>query len=656
MVARWNRTVQKNSLSDVDVASAMKAVRSIPKDSKGKKKLGTARQIASTRSVSSRTTKTNLSTSKSIKSVRSTPKDSKGKTKLGTARQISSTRSVSSRKIKTKPPTPRSIKSTAGTPKSGKAKKKLEIAHQLAMGKMTDPQEWDPTMPPPTPRQLDRQPSGIAFVKPDIEIITSYADTTEAEKPVNPSSPTSVPPVPAKTPSSMMTDVEVFEESSQPHPASTTLGVLEPTPNGRLGSFADSESEGANFSEYTFFTEDGTEYKIDEVTFDMFLGDVKGYVVDKSGKMIPTGPELVEFLRKTKEKAKDAASAAHDIVPESVKNNIKNNINHTARVLDPRDISGGELLASAKEIGTVTKDVVVVPLVEETVGCAAWSFGEILASLKNFSEKEHVKAEADELVVDPVAVEGLFPADEQMLAGKGLPTVTEEPEKVSMVTGEPVSNPSGKDPIHHAGFSANYNTSNEEDILEHVSIEASIKERKKSFDDQNLGYLASPSKAMSTMTDEATVDMKEHLRQIKDLNAQVEILLSRGDPADVDLAVVLKHRSKVLCKNMAVASSRAANKTGKAITRAADLTSKAAVRTSKAVGQTSSSVAKSSKKGLGSALLSTSKAMGSLGEKLAKSTDDDATSTTGDTSPLSGRSRSRSSQMGTSENVVYVSL
>ena len=84
-----------------------------------------------------------------------------------------------------------------------------------------------------------------------------------------------------------MYDVEVLEEAPQPHPASTTLGVLEPTPKGRIGSFADSESDGADFSEYTFITEDGTEYKIDEVTFDMFLGDVKGYVVDKSGKMIP---------------------------------------------------------------------------------------------------------------------------------------------------------------------------------------------------------------------------------------------------------------------------------------------------------------------------------------------------------------------------------
>ena len=531
------------------------------------------------------------------------------------------------------------------------------------MGKMTDPKEWDPTMRPPTPRQLDSQPSGITFVKPDIRISISYDDMTEAEKPVNLSSPTSVPPVPAKTPSPTMYDVEVLEEAPQPHPASTTLGVLEPTPKGRIGSFADSESEGADFSEYTFITEDGTAYQIDEVTFDMFLGDVKGYVVDKSGKMIPTGPEMAEFLRttgpemaeflrKTKEKAQDAAAAAHDIVPESVKNNI----NHTARVLDPRDISGGELLASAKEIGTVTKDVVVVPLVEETVGCAAWSFAEILASLKNFTEKEHVKTEADDLVVDPVAVEGLFPADEQMLAGKALPTVTEEPEKVSIVTGGPISNPSGSGPIRHAGLTANYNTSNGEDILEHVSIEASIKQRKNSCDDQNLGYLASPSKGMSTMTDEANVGMKEHLRQIEKLNAEVEILLSRGDPADVDLAKVLKHRSKLLCKNMAVASSRAANKTSKAITRAADRTSKAAVRTSKVVGQTSSSVAKSSKKGLGSALLSTSKAMGSLGEKLAKSTHDDATNTTGDISPLSSRSRSRSSQMGRSENVVYVSL
>jgi len=130
---------------------------------------------------------------------------------------------------------------------------------------------------------------------------------------------------------------------------------------------------------------------------------------------------------------------------------------------------------------------------------------------------------------------------------------------------------------------------------------------------------------MSTMsiTEKSNADMKEHLRQIKDVNAEMERILERGDPADVDLAKVLKHRSKLLCKT--------------------------AVRTSKVIG-------KSSKKGLGSALISTSKAMGSLGEKLAKSTHDDATHTTGDTSPLSSRSRSRSSQMGRSENVVYVSL
>jgi len=91
----------------------------------------------------------------------------------------------------------------------------------------------------------------------------------------------------------------------------------------------------------------------------------------------------------------------------------------------------------------------------------------------------------------------------------------------------------------------------------------------------------------------------------------------RSDLADVDLAKVLKHRSKVLCKNMA----RRANKTSKAITRAADRTSKAAVRTSKVVGQTSSSVAKSSKKRLGltrsSIAKSSKKGIGSVSSRLA---------------------------------------
>ena len=131
------------------------------------------------------------------------------------------------------------------------------------------------------------------------------------------------------------------------------------------------------------------------------------------------------------------------------------------------------------------------------------------------------------------------------------------------------------------------------------------------------------------MADEGNADMKDCLRQIKELNTEVEILLARGDPADVDLAEVLKHRSKVLCKNMAAASSRAARKTG--LTRAA-------IITSNVVGQASSSVTKSSKKGLGTALLSTSKAMGSLGEKLAKSKQDDVTHTTGENSILSSRS------------------
>ena len=95
----------------------------------------------------------------------------------------------------------------------------------------------------------------------------------------------------------------------------------------------------------------------------------------------------------------------------------------------------------------------------------------------------------------------------------------------------------------------------------------------------------------------------------------------RSDLADVDLAKVLKHRSKVLCKNMAVASSRAASKTSKVTSRAAIATSKAAVHTSKVVGQTSSSVAKSSKKRLGltrsSIAKSSKKGIGSVSSRLA---------------------------------------
>lgn len=95
----------------------------------------------------------------------------------------------------------------------------------------------------------------------------------------------------------------------------------------------------------------------------------------------------------------------------------------------------------------------------------------------------------------------------------------------------------------------------------------------------------------------------------------------RSDPADVDLAKVLKHRSKVLCKNIAVVSSRAASKTSKVTSRAAIATSKAAVHTSKVVGQTSSSVAKSSRKRLGltrsSIAKSSKKGIGSVSSRLA---------------------------------------
>ena len=108
------------------------------------------------------------------------------------------------------------------------------------------------------------------------------------------------------------------------------------------------------------------------------------------------------------------------------------------------------------------------------------------------------------------------------------------------------------------------------------------------------------------------VDMDEYLREIKKLNAEMERLLKRGDPADVDLAKVLKHRSKVLCKNMAAASSRAASKTGK-------VTSRAAVRTSKVVGKTSSSFAKSSKKRTSKAAVRTSKFFGQTSSSIAKS-------------------------------------
>ena len=285
------------------------------------------------------------------------------------------------------------------------------------------------------------------------------------------------------------------------------------------------------------------------VTFAMFLGDVKGYFFDKNDKTITAKPT------------------------ESAESETAENVSC-------------ELLTSAKEIGTITKDVVV----EETMGCAAWSFAAFLpvAGLDNATGvKEPVKAETnDQPFVVPVAVEGLSLLAEQILADvtavKGPPT--EAGDSISMLTDDNLPNQSTGP---------------------------------KSYDDRSSPF--PPSYGMSTMsiTEKSNADMKEHLRQIKDVNAEMERILERGDPADVDLAKVLKHRSKLLCKT--------------------------AVRTSKVIG-------KSSKKGLGSALLSTSKAMGSLGEKLAKSKRDDVTHTTVENSTLSSRggSDSRDSSRPTS--------
>ena len=109
----------------------------------------------------------------------------------------------------------------------------------------------------------------------------------------------------------------------------------------------------------------------------MFLGDVKGYLFDKSDKAIPTEPT------------------------ESAKAETAETVNF------------GELLNSAVEIGTITKDV----MVEETMGCAAWSFAAFLAGLDHAtSVEEPIKAKTkDQAVADPVAVEGLSLLAEQIL-------------------------------------------------------------------------------------------------------------------------------------------------------------------------------------------------------------------------------------------------
>ena len=339
---------------------------------------------------------------------------------------------------------------------------------------------------------------------------------------------------------------------------------------------------------------------------------------------------IFDLAQETRDAAEDASETPSSITHESANNSVtfamflgdvfgmsdKKNTTESAKSAETENadtVNCVDLMTSAKEIGTVTKDV----LVEETMGCAAWSFAGVLAGIGHATGvNQPVKAETnDQPVADPVKVEGLSLLAEQILAehmvnAKGPPT--EAGDSISMLTDDDL-------PTQSAGPKS-YDPSSAIKGMSTKSMTENV--------NADQRHSATPSNGMSTMsiTEKSNADMKEHLRQIRELNAEMELLLARGDLADADVDLVndLKHRSKVLCKGMATKTGRAAKVVGK-----------------------------SSKKGLGTALLSTSKAVGSLGEKLAKSKQDDVTHTTvthttGENSTLSSRSRSQSRSRPTS--------
>ena len=626
MVARSKRTVRENPRSKSHRDDATAATTSKGRDGKKKKKLGTARSV----------------TSKSIKTKSSKSTRTKSTSNTGKANALH----------KQKKQMPK-IKSTGASSRLAGAPPRLATPKSKIMKGGVGSSK------PPLPPKQTRHP------KPNLQISTSVS--SEEEMSANPLSPSSKSNGPNRFPSTpnraeRKPSAKGFQETFGPRPtpkpgAGDNASVIDSIAESGIA-----DSESFDHTQYSFISENGTVFTIEnEVTFAMFLTDVKGFLVDKTGKMIPTGPEMVEMVEKTK-----------GMVPESVKDKL----NHTAKVLDPRDISGRELLASAKDITIATKDVVI----EETAGCATWSFASLLSGIGFVTAAATAKNE-DAVVEDTLEETqedntDLVPEHPAAVApGENLPVITpmtvEEqlPADTPMATYEPSDMPN-EDGIstgekHWEESPKNENEQyppanedfNEDDELDQVSIEISMNEKARRLllaanENQqcNRSVHNSPSVAsngMSAMTEESNIDMKEALRQIKDLNAEIERLQKQGGQDNVALAEVLKQRSKTLCRSMAVASTLAAAKTGSI--------KKAAIQTTKAVGQASSSIAKSSKKGVGSALISTSKAIGSLGEKLAKnksdrsSRKDDATYTTGDNSTLSSHSRSRSSRSSRSE-------
>ena len=336
--------------------------------------------------------------------------------------------------------------------------------------------------------------------------------------------------------------------------------------------------------------------------------------------------DLAQETREPAEDVSETSSITHESTDKSVNfamflGDVKRSLfdmsdkTHQTKSTEPETaetVNCVDLLTSAKEIGTVTKDVVV----EETMGCAAWSFAAFLAGLGHATGvNQPVKAETNDqqqTAVDPVKVEGLSLLAEQILAehmqaAKGPPT--EAGDSISMLTDDDLPN-------HSTGPKSYDDRSCPSSPSKGMSTKSMAE--KTNADQRSLSTKSNGMSTMST-TEKSNADMKEHLRQIKELNAEMERLLARGDPVDVDLANVLRHRSKVLCKGMATKTGRAAKVVGK-----------------------------SSKKGFGSALISTSKAMGSMGEKLAKSKQNDVTHTTGESSTLSSRGRSHSRSRPTS--------
>ena len=546
MVARSKRTVRENTRSKSHRDDATAATTSKGRDGKKKKKLGAARSV----------------TSKSIKTKSSKSTRTKSTSNTGKANALH----------KQKKQMPK-IKSTGASSRLAGAPPRLATPKNKTMKGGVGSSK------PPLPPKQTRHP------KPNLQISTSVS--SEEEMSANPLSPSSKATGPNRFPSTpnraeRKPSAKGFQETFGPRPTPRPGGGDNASVIDSIAESGIADSESFDHTQYSFISENGTFFTIEnEVTFAMFLTDVKGFLIDKTGKMIPTGPEMVEMVEKTK-----------GMVPESVKDKL----NHTAKVLDPRDISGRELLASAKDITIVTKDVVI----EETAGCANWSFASLLSGIGFVTSAATAKNE-DAVVEDtleetqedntdlvPEYPDAVAPWDMEEILPVITPMTVEEqfqmPADTPMATYEPFDMPNEDDNStgekqweespenEDEQYPSTNENFNEDDELDQVSIEISMnaKARRlllsaKENQQCNRSVHNSPSVAsngMSAMTEESNIDMKEALRQIKDLNAEIERLQKQGGQDNVALAEVLKQRSKTLCRSMAVASTLAAAKTG----------------------------------------------------------------------------------------------